>query len=49
MDFVRETALKILAEIEKNGAFSNIAIKQEFAKEKRLSDKDRYFITYYKY
>ena len=44
MDAVREAALKTLYEVEKNGAYSNIALKNELAG-KGFSDRDRHFAT----
>ena len=44
MDAVREAALKTLYEVEKNGAYSNIALKNELAG-KDFSNRDRHFIT----
>ena len=45
MDKSRETALKVLVKIDKDGAFSNIALKDELSKNKKLTRQDRYFIT----
>lgn len=45
MDKSRETALKVLVKIDKDGAFSNIALKSELSKNKELTQQDRYFIT----
>ena len=45
MDISRETALKVLVKIDKDGAFSNIALKDELSKNKKLTRQDRYFIT----
>ena len=44
MDAVREAALKTLYEVEKNGAYSNIALKNELALNS-FSDRDRHFAT----
>lgn len=44
MDKVRETALKILNDIEKNNSYSNITVKN-MLKNTKLSNTDRHFIT----
>ena len=44
MDKARETALKILYDIEKNKSYSNIAVKN-MLKNINLSDTDRHFVT----
>ncbi len=45
MDAARETALKILVKTDRDGAFSNIALKDELARAKKLTTQDRYFVT----
>lgn len=45
MDKVRNLALNVLVDIDKNGAYSNIALKNEFLKHKDFTDRDRHFAT----
>lgn len=41
----REIALKILNDVENNGAYANIALAQEINRQRNLADQDRRFIT----
>lgn len=45
MDIVRESAMKALCAVERDGAYSNLALKSELAGKKDFSEQDRYFVT----
>lgn len=45
MDKARETAMLVLYAVAFEGAYSNMALKESFSKNKELSEKDKAFIT----
>ncbi len=45
MDIVRQAALLTLYEVDKNGAYVNLALKERLAKNKAFTGKDKAFLT----